>query len=316
MQPNEIIELYVVDTVRLLPGGQREDVAAELRSLLNEELQSRVRETGRPADEALTLELVRGYGHPKDVAARYQPAWTLIDPADSRSFLRAAIIGAGSLVLLSVLSYVRPNPPKTAENLIVIGSLAWFGFLGIVFGVKNWMYRRWPALGLWKPRERGRVNRIGVAFVVPVAFFVMVLYAAPGWVLDSLSGGRIDTSWAVYSEEFQRTRLPLLIGLMFGLVAMLTLAAIQGRWVRLTRRIDLGINMALALLLLSMAVGGPIFESATVDKIAKDIVALIAAVYVMMVGAILYGEIGRLDPDTKSNQGHPTGQKTPSPINA
>ena len=46
-------------------------------------------------DVAQALFLVRGFGHPGEVAARYQPVWAIIDPGDARSFLRVAIIGAG-----------------------------------------------------------------------------------------------------------------------------------------------------------------------------------------------------------------------------
>ena len=98
MGANDVIEMYVDDTVRLLPRRQRDDVAAELRSLLNEELRERAADSGRAADDAMALSLVQGYGRPNEVAARYQPAWSIIDPADSKNFVRAAIIGAGSLI--------------------------------------------------------------------------------------------------------------------------------------------------------------------------------------------------------------------------
>src|SRR5580700_8984102 len=73
MHAREVIETYIDDTVRLLPRRQRDDVATELRSLLNEELHSRARESGRPPDESLALALVRDYGRPNEVAARYRP---------------------------------------------------------------------------------------------------------------------------------------------------------------------------------------------------------------------------------------------------
>jgi uncharacterized membrane protein YadS len=90
-------------------------------------------------------------------------------------------------------------------------------------------------------------------------------------------------------------RLPCFIGLLVGLLALLSFVAIQGRWRRLTRRIDIALNMALAGLTLSMAVNGNIFESSAVDQIARDVLALVAAIYIPCVGIMLYGEIGRLD---------------------
>ena len=295
MHATEVIETYIDDTVRLLPRRQREDVATELRSLLNEELHARAQESGRPPDESLALSLVRGYGHPNEAAARYRPAWTIIDPADSASFMRAAIIGVGSLLMLSALRKRQPPLPGTADEFVKVGIMTWLGFLVVAFGAKNWICRRWPATALWKPRDRDRASRVGTAVVVPIATFFVVLYGAPTWVLDQISGGRFDTSWTAYTADFQRLRLPCFIGLMVGLLALLSFVAIQGRWRRLTRRINIGLNMALACLILTFAVDGNIFQSSRVDQIARNVLALVAVIYVPSVGVQLYGEIGRLD---------------------
>jgi hypothetical protein len=295
MHATEVIETYIDDTVRFLPRRQRDDVATELRSLLNEELHAQAQESGRPPDESLALSLVRGYGQPNEAAARYQPPWAIIDPADSTSFMRAAIIGAGALVLLGAISKRLPSLTETADTLIKIGLLVWLGLLVVAFGAKNWIRRRWPATVLWEPRDRDRANRVGTAVVVPIATFFVVLYGAPTWVLDQISGGRLDTSWTAYTADFQRLRLPCFIGLMVGLLALLSFVAIQGRWRRLTRCINIGLNMALACLILSFAVDGNIFQSSLVDQIARNVLALVAVIYVPSVGVQLYGEIGRLD---------------------
>ena len=42
MPATEVIETYINDTVRFLPRRQRDDVATELRSLLNEELRAQI----------------------------------------------------------------------------------------------------------------------------------------------------------------------------------------------------------------------------------------------------------------------------------
>jgi hypothetical protein len=295
MHATEVIETYIDDTVRFLPRRQRDDVATELRSLLNEELHARAQELGHPPDELLALSLVRGYGPPNEAAARYQPPWVVIDPADSTSFMRAAIIGAGALVLLSAMSTRLPSLPGTTDNLVKIGILVWLGLLVVAFGAKSWIRRRWPATLLWEPRDRDRANRVGTAVVVAIATFIVVLYAAPTWVLDQISGGRFDTSWTAYTADFQRLRLPCVIGLIVGLLALLSFVAIQGRWRRLTRCMNIGLNMALACLILSFAVDGNIFQSSLVDQIARNVLALVAVIYVPSVGVQLYGEIGRLD---------------------
>jgi hypothetical protein len=295
MHATEVIETYIDDTVRFLPRRQRADVATEMRSLLNEELQARAHELERQPDESLALSLVRSYGRPNEAAARYQPPWAIIDPADSAGFMRAAIIGAGALVLLGAISKRRPSLTETADNLITIGLLIWLGVLVVAFGAKNWIRRRWPKAVLWEPHDRDRANRVGTAVIVPIATFFVILYGAPIWVLDHVAGGRFDTSWAAYTVDFQRLRLPCFIGLMVGLLALRTFVAIQGRWRRLTRCINVGLNMAFACLILLLAVDGNIAQSSVVDKIARDVLALVAVIYVPSVAVQVYGEIGRLD---------------------
>src|SRR5262245_54962109 len=103
MNADQVIEIYIDDIVRLLPKRQRNDVAVELRALLFEGLHDRAREAARAPDHALALALVRSYGRPNEVAARYQPDWAIIDTADTKNFLRAGIIGTGVIILLSAL---------------------------------------------------------------------------------------------------------------------------------------------------------------------------------------------------------------------
>jgi hypothetical protein len=42
-------------------------------------------------------------------------------------------------------------------------------------------------------------------------------------------------------------------------------------------------------------VGGNIFQSSAVDQIARNVLALVAAIYLPSVGIMFYGEVGRLD---------------------
>jgi hypothetical protein len=295
MRATEVIETYIDDTVRLLPSRQRDDVATELRTLLNEELHARANEPGRAPDAALAVSLVRDYGEPNEVAARYRAPWAIIDPADTTSFMRASIIGAGALILFGAISQRVPYRPGTAEILTKFGILSWLGLLVLAFGAKSWIRRRWPAPVRWEPRDRDRANRVGTAVGVPIAMFSVVLYGAPTWVLGQLSGGQFDTTWSAYTADFQRLRLPCFIGLITGLIALLAFVAIEGRWRRLTRRINIGLNMALACLVLTFAVDGDIFQSSLADLIARKVLALVAAVYLMSVGVQVYGEIGRGD---------------------
>ncbi len=97
------------------------------------------------------MALVRDYGQPNEVAARFQPRSAIIDPADSPSFLRAAIMGAGVLLVLGAMSMRRPSPPGTAGNLVQLGILFWLGALVALIYL--------PSVGIQLYSELGRLYR-------------------------------------------------------------------------------------------------------------------------------------------------------------
>lgn len=316
MNSQTVIEAYIDDTVRLLPRRQRADVARELRSLFDEELEARARKSGLPADHTQAMAMVHGYGHPSRVAARYQQPWSIIDPADSTGFLRSALLGAAALVLLAAITTRHPSPPVAPDDLVQVGVLVWLGVLVIYFGLKGAINRRRsrsakrtdPRAGdvggeereagsaRWQPRDRDAVSRLGVAIATPFIVASILLYAAPRWTVQTLSGGRINLSWWTgYTAEFQTYRLPLFLGLLIAMLGLWVLAAVRGRWSRLTRRIGVGLNLGAACLILIFTVDGNILMTSEADRLVRDILSLVGVVYLPCAFAMLYDEIGRLE---------------------
>ena len=146
---------------------------------------------------------------------------------------------------------------------------------------------------MWAPRDHDRANRLGLAVLVPFTAGIIVLYAAPIWVLSHFPLGGFDPTPLTYTEDFRRTRLPCVIGLPVGMLVVMTVVAIHGRRFRLIRRIDLGLNLALVGVLLTVASEGNVFRSSAVDAITRDILALVALMYVAAVGIEWYKEVGR-----------------------
>ena len=107
MNANDVIESYVTDVAVRLPRKQRNDVAFELRSLLNEELHARAEAAGRDVDVNTTIEFLQTFGRPADVAAQYRPTLTIIDPADGPLFLRMTAIGLVIIWSLGLLESLR-----------------------------------------------------------------------------------------------------------------------------------------------------------------------------------------------------------------
>jgi hypothetical protein len=74
----ELLDRYLQAVKKYLPKNRRDDIAAELRSNILEQVEDKEAELGRP----LTIEeeevVLRKHGHPMQVAARYMPQQQLI----------------------------------------------------------------------------------------------------------------------------------------------------------------------------------------------------------------------------------------------
>ncbi len=75
-----LLDRYVIEVGKHLPRKNRVDIEREIRSSLEDMLEDRSKESGQPVDDALILDLLRGYGAPETVAATYLPERYLIGP--------------------------------------------------------------------------------------------------------------------------------------------------------------------------------------------------------------------------------------------
>jgi hypothetical protein len=284
MDARTVIESYVRDVTQRLRRKDRADVALELRALLTEELAART--GGAPADEAMAIELVRGFGAPGEVAARYRPATPLLDAADTRPFLMAAI--AGAVVIVTGVAVAPPaaaHPPQ-ATDVTTGAFLGWLGFLVVVFAARSWARRHWPSVTAWRPRDPNKASRVGSVALVAVIVLGLVCYGSPTWVAAQFTGGPVPGWMArvAYAPDFQATRLPWLLALWVGQGALIGWVAFEGRWRVLTRSIEAGLALAVSLALIWFLAAGPMFETAATDHTAKTWLAPIAIFMLLYAG--------------------------------
>lgn len=298
MNANELIESYVADVAARLPRRQRNDVAFELRALLNEELQGKSEFAGREADAAMAMELLRGFGRPADVAARYQPALTLIDPTDGRAFLRLAWIGIAVIAGVRLLASLQ-MPLDSFDGVMralaswwggLLGpSLAWLGLLVFGFGSASWARRRWPESAEWKPRigDQVPVNRSALAMGVIGILCGVYLLANPAWLLDVFLGGRaapIAYEALSYTDTFRQRQAPWLFGLLLLNVPILIALIVKGRWSTTLHRLYDVHGVLLCAVAAWALFGGPIFRASASDSAIK-LALLLTLVWTL----ILYG---------------------------
>ena len=100
-----LIDNYMNAVGSELPRKNRADIEAEIRSLIEDTLADRSKTLKRPADEEMTVEVLKEFGSPEKMAASYRRNDYLVGPRFFRLFLLIArivlpVMGVFSLALL------------------------------------------------------------------------------------------------------------------------------------------------------------------------------------------------------------------------
>jgi len=293
MNANELIESYVADVAGRLPYKQRNDVAFELRALLTEELQAKADAAGREANEPMALELLKAFGRPADVAGRYLPTLSIIDPADGRNFLRLSIIGVlllWALGVLEALMSVRETIDSRSDVLriivgglvdVVLPSLWWPGLMVVCFGIAAWMRRVWPQSGEWSPssvdRDRDRASQTGLVLGIAGIACVLFVLLNPQWPLDFLFRGRASPELHeafTYTQSFRERQWQWLVLLIAADIPLLIFVTVRGRWSIVTRQIDIALILSTCAVMAWALFSGPVMVGLRADRFFKFCLAI------------------------------------------
>lgn len=301
MNANDVIESYVADVAVKLPRKHRNDVAFELRSLLNEELQGKAEAAGRAADAAMATELVNAFGRPSAVAARYQPTLTVIDPADGRGFVRASVIGLAIIWCLGLLLRLEQVSESKLSVLAamqqwwlgtVIPSLWWPGVLVVAFSLAAWARRRWPAAH-WKARPGDRIQGGRATMIVGLVAIVCGTYLLvnPRWILDYFWEGQAAPAAydaLTYTNTFLTHQAPWLLALILLNIPLFIAVIVTGRWTALMRRLEIALALAGCAFFAWTVFDGPITRSPASDAMVKLSLMLIIGITLITRGVQLF----------------------------
>lgn len=156
-----LLDKYVTEVGKHLPGKNRADIEAEIRSTLQDMLDERSANTGKPVDDALTIEVLKEYGAPTKVAESYRGAQYLVGPRLYPIFQLVTKIVFSVLVGVTLISFglnfaSNPGGPGFAQALgqfllqLLGGLISAFGNIVIVFAI---LERVLPANELDKEAE-------------------------------------------------------------------------------------------------------------------------------------------------------------------
>lgn len=286
MSTNDVIEAYVVDVIRRVPRKERDEIGFELRGLLAEMLADRAQSEGKAADDAMVLAMLREFGTPAEVAARYRPPGTAIIPADQTKTF--ALTALGGLVLQWALTLPRvfEGQPLVAWWFTWgLGSFWWPGFMVTMAMIAVAVRKAGFFKPTWRPRvvDPDRVERLPSVFgLICVAFAVAFMVCLP-WIAKAMPGPlpQIFT----FDPTFLRMRAPFALLLWGGSFAVWLTVLSKGRWSSLTRRLETGLSLAFVALMVWWIAAGDIFQAKPTDEGAKGALALVVAI---MLASLLY----------------------------
>lgn len=257
MDINEVIDSYVRDVAACLPRAKRNDVAYELRALLDEELAGRAAAAGHAPDRKMLMALLADFGRPAEAAQRYHARAPMIAAADTHHFFIWALGGAVVLVMHQQLS--APD--------IDLGALflQWLGILLVFFTLADWVRRRRPDTFRWKP-SRGpdwMPRSLSVLSLVAFVLFPLSMYSAPvtfaGWLLpDAVRVDGLALS-AEFAASWQRF---ITLALLVAMALQFAVGLVLGRVPAWLRRVGVGLTLGLGVMFIAHAAPMHAFGSA------------------------------------------------------
>jgi hypothetical protein len=323
----ELFDRYVREVGRRLPKKQREDVKAELHSLLADALQDRL-PGGKTEDEAALettqVAILDEFGSPEKVAAQYTPPHRyLIGPRvfDIYLIVIAAVVGSLSLVFLIILPLLTIW--GEAEPLMALGSwyvevfddylgavLAGFGSVTLTFAILERVLpeatfedkeekEAWDPRTLPKIEDRTRVQIGGlIVETVLIVIALIVFNFFPQWIGLNFVASVDDAPQRWYSipllaTTFFTAYLPLL-NLQWILNIGLNLVLLrQGRWQLFTRLFDFALAIFGAIICYRMLTGPAILsmDAITPESLKQLLKTILPVMLKVALGIGLIGGI-------------------------
>jgi hypothetical protein len=289
MDTYSIIDDYINNVAAKLPRQQRNDIGLELRTLLTEQVRSAAQTAGRSTDGEMAIEVLRHFGRPDEVAARYAPrGFALIESAYTPLVLKLGAI-CTAVQWAATLPLVFWAGMTFGDWWLRWGfsAFAWFGVLVLWFAIASWVQRRFPAdpdsgarPGIhwlfwvpfpkdWHPGEPEATQRRAALGAAPLGAVLTVLFIAPAWILGHLLPVGVNTSWALYDSQFAHSLLLPLIALMAVRLALFAAVTLNERWQAPTNAIRFGLWVAFVALLYWAVFGWRIFAEPLTDVLFK-----------------------------------------------
>jgi hypothetical protein len=314
MTANELVERYVHEVGQQLPRNIRADVQMELRSLLQDSLEEQAAESGVAPTTKMTAEMLRAFGKPETIAARYRPEQYLIGP---RLFPIYRQVITVALVIISIIHVAGLLFALLRGETAVFGQAAWgwlsnffnaalvnAGIVTLVFvaleraQVIDWYdsaakEAEWNPLDLPPIADDNRINRLELGFgMIWTAAFLILFNFYPQWIgVATIANG--ETGFFPFFAPAFAVHVPWLTLIWMLELMLKSVVLAQGRWTTITRWLELSLVPLTIFVLNRIRTGGEIFTIAGLTTAARQILAVIIVIVVLDGVYLLYKQLRR-----------------------
>ncbi|HET7359900.1 MAG TPA: hypothetical protein VFJ04_07115 [Rhodanobacteraceae bacterium] len=281
MKPNDVIESYVADVMRRVPGRERNDIGLELSDLLGEMLADRASSAGHAADDAMVLAMLREFGTPAEVAGRYRPPGTvIIDAGQTRRFAVLSLAGVALQWALTLPGVFHGQPFVAWWFSWGLGSLWWPGFLVMMALAAVGAREFGLAPRAWRPGDvdAERINRAAAASGLVGMMLGMAIVLGLPWIAGMLPGP-LPRIFA-FDTGFLHGRAWPVVLLWLDNCLVRVAVLYQGRWTPRLRRVDMATGVAWLALLAWWLAAGDIFQASATNDGAKAGLGLVILIVV------------------------------------
>ena len=263
----KLIDRYVAEVgKRLSLVRGRADIEKELRSTLEDMLEDRAQKAGRPADEAMEIELLKEYGAPDKVAATYNPHPYLIGPRMFPFFimiLKLVLFGVTiGLTVVTGIQIFTQTPLTGVEFVNLIGegisriistAIASFGYIVLAFAIierfvpaedfKMDEEKEWDPASLMKEPEPSAVKPYEPILAIVFTIIVLIIFNFNRQLVGIYSfPGDKWTVIPILTDAFFRW-LPLINIAWVAEILLNGMLLRAGRWDLSTRLVSIGIKI-------------------------------------------------------------------------
>jgi hypothetical protein len=259
-----LIDKYIAEIGKNLPRKNRADIEAEIRSTLEDMLEERTQGTG-PADEATVMQILKEYGAPRGVAAKYKTHQYLVGPRFFSVFEKVirivfAVVTAASLIGLGTsLVQTGLTAPEFASAIgkwvggLFTALIAAFGNITLIFVIIERTkaaeafekeVNEWDPKELQREQDPDEVDKADhIATIIFSALALVIFNLYPDLFSIRYT---IDGSWVT---------IPILTETFFSFLPWINLMALlqivfssfmlgQKYWRPLTRILDIVLHLA------------------------------------------------------------------------